>query len=297
VFILKHILGRVFGFLAYTYLIGKYGYYQGQQIIYQKIQQNTGILDKLLKYYVENPLKESVDFLQGNYQFYKNSIAVDRLSNKVIEQYSDDSLSGYGDIIFQGGVPFEEQQRSQILPTLHNLLKKLDDGKIICEIGCGNGDIVAFLAEKYPHLQFIGVDFSVKNAENKHKFNNLKFLKGYALELLENKYLDPNVIFTSSTSCLFNPKELDNYLYLFKKNDIAHVVINEPMWGDFMFLNYSLDDVKSYHLEGALWKHNYEAYFKEHGYIEKQTETKPFKHPLSSRVDIKIKIAHYILNY
>lgn len=102
-FILKHILGKIFGFLAYAYLIGKYGYYRGQQVIYQKIQENRAILDKLLKYYVENPLRDSVDFLKGNYKFYKENITVDRLSNKVIEQYSDDSLSGYGNLVFQGG--------------------------------------------------------------------------------------------------------------------------------------------------------------------------------------------------
>ena len=121
----------------------------------------------------------------------------------------------------------------------------------------------------------------------------MKFSKGYALELLESKALQPDVIFTSSTSCLFNPKEFDIYLRLFKENAVSHIMINEPMWGDFEFSKSS--DVKSYHLEGALWKHNYESYFREHRYIEKQTETKPFKHPLSSRVDIKIKIAHYTL--
>ncbi len=292
-FILKHIFGKIFGFLAYTYLVGKYGYYRGQQIIYHKIQENKQYLDKLLKYYVENPLKDSVDFLKGSHQFYKNNIFINRLSSKCIEQYSDDSLSGYGDVIFQGGVPFEEQQRSQILPTLHNLLKKLGDGKIVCEIGCGNGDVVAFLAERYPQLQFVGVDFSIKNAENKHKLSNLTFSKGYAFELLESKTLQPDVIFTSSTSCIFNPKELDSYIRIFKENDVSDIVINEPMWGDFEFSENS--DVKSYHLEGAIWKHNYESYFVEHGYIEAQTETRDFKHPLSSRVDIKIKIAHYTL--
>lgn len=105
-FILKHIFGKIFEFLAYTYLVGKYGYYRGQQIIYHKIQENKQYLDKLLKYYVENPLKDSVDFLKGSHQFYKNNIFIDRLSSKCIEQYSDDSLSGYGDVIFQGGGAF-----------------------------------------------------------------------------------------------------------------------------------------------------------------------------------------------
>lgn len=149
------------------------------------------------------------------------------------------------------------------------MLQQLRDGEIICEIGCGNGDVVAFLAEQYPHLKFVGVDFSIKNAEDKHKFNNLKFLKGYALELLERKTLLPNVIFTSSTSCLLNPKEFDAYIRMFKENTISHVVINEPMWGDFVFSN-NYSDVKSYHLEGAVWKHNYGLYFKDHGYTEKK---------------------------
>ncbi len=38
-----------------------------------------------------------------------------------------------------------------------------------------NGDIIAYLAENFTNIQFIGVEFSIKNAAQKHKHKKYLF--------------------------------------------------------------------------------------------------------------------------
>lgn len=290
-FVLKHLIGRILGFVIYSYLIGKHGYYRGQQIMYQRMQaQRCSFLNKILKNYIENPLQESALFLKRNLDFYKNNIDSCRLSTKVIEEYSDDSLAGYGDVDFKcGGDTIEGQQRGQILALLTTYLSSLNNNETICEIGCGNGDVIAFLAKKFPNLNFIGIDFSIKNSEAKHNLPNLHFKKGYALDMLENGAIKTNVVYASSTICVFNPKELSYYIKLFKDNNITNILFNEPTWGAHNFN----DQEYSVHLEGAVWHHDYEKYFKLMGYQRVFMEKRNYLHPKSSRPDIVLNIAHY----
>jgi hypothetical protein len=56
-----------------------------------------------------------------------------RLSDRAVAEYSDDSLSGYGDERYdKGGERIEDQQRGLCLPLLQNL------SGTVAEIGCGN---------------------------------------------------------------------------------------------------------------------------------------------------------------
>jgi SAM-dependent methyltransferase len=200
-------------------------------------------------------------------------------------------LHGYGDIDFEDNIPFEEQQRSLILTNLANLLNS-KMSLVFCEIGCGNGDVIAHLATKYPHHKFIGMDFFIKNALAKHNEPNCKFIKGYALDVLQNTKGKIDVVFCSSTSCLFNPKELESYINLFSRKSIKHILISEPTFGEFEFSGV-ICDFTSYHLEGALWLHDYKSYFSKNGYRILKSNLQPYQHSLSNRPDIRLYLGHF----
>jgi SAM-dependent methyltransferase len=291
--VLKLLAADTLGLALYSYYIGRYGFYKGQQAVYGKIQSQNSIIGKILRVYVEKPFEQSRLFIKQNWDFCKENISKDRLSAMAVEQYSDDSLSGYGDTDYNkgGGTSLEMQQRGQILADLCKSLALLNPGGCVCEIGCGNGDIIAHLAITFPKLKFIGVDFSVKNAMQKHHLANLQFIKGYALDFFERSELKANIVYASSTFCVFNPKELSAYIKLFKDAGVSSVFINEPSWGKY---NFNPEEY-SIHLEGAVWHHNYDKHFNSLGYHTAHLEKRPYKPNKSARPDIILNIAHYDL--
>lgn len=59
----------------------------------------------------------------------------------------------------------------QIIDKIPNLQLKLDDGCTLYEVGCGGGDFLIHLAERFPSSQFTGIDLS-KNAIHLAKLRN-----------------------------------------------------------------------------------------------------------------------------
>ena len=286
-FVIKHIFGKILGFLFFTYITGKYGYYRGGQKIYLNIQQQN-FLGKILHYYIENPLSESANFIKENLAYRNKNLSNSRLSDLVIAQYGDDSLMGYGAKDFQSDLMLENQQRAQVIPIIETLLS---DCKKVLEVGCGNGDVLAKFAEKYSDKQFLGIDFSVKNAIEKYSdIKNLEFVSGYALDMQE-VFENCGLIYTSSTMCVFTPLELDSYIQMFRKCRVQYVCINEPIWGDFEFSDNHKASANSFHLEGAVWNHSYKDHFSQNGYVCKHLELKRYKHPKSQRNDLKLYLA------
>ena len=216
-----------------------------------------------------------------DYRVMKDAKDKDRISNEAIRLYSDDSLYGYADWnLDKGGETLEKQQRGLILPYLK---EKVADYPTVVEIGTGNGDVIAQLAKEYPKNNFIGVDLSVSVAQEKHKnIRNLTFMKGYALELLENKKLKGDLVFASSTFVVFTPKELENYFKEIKKAGFGAIILNEPTWGGFT-------GRVSKHMEQACWYHDYAYHIGNIGY-ETKTHSFHWKHPKSPRPDITINI-------
>lgn len=227
-----------------------------------------------------------------DYQFQKENVLRSRLSSRVIEQYSDDSLLGYGDWNFdKGGNTLQEQQRGQILPLLEKVILELDPAapQTIVEFGSGNGDVIAFLAKAYPIHSYIGVDFSVKVAEQKHaNVSNLRFVKGYALDLLDGDLISGDIVFGSSTFILFTPLELGSYLSKLKQQGFSEILLSEPVW--YGYLQRNSTDVESKHIGGACWYHNYCGYLIKAGYKITDFSFFSYKHPLSPRPDIYLTL-------
>lgn len=277
-----------FGILFYIFTCIRKGWYRGGQIMLDSVQgeENTFTKRTALALF-STPLRS----LFREYENYEKNIERDRLSTVVIEDYSDDSLMGYGDQHFDkgGGQEIREQQRGLILPVLEKAIEDLirngDGRKTIVELGAANGDVIAYLAAKFPTHTFIGVDLSIRTMEHKHGgHDNLKFVKGYGLDLLESNSLRGDIIFGSSTWCLFTPKELARYFKSIRASGFSHVILNEPSWGGYRQSN---DNRKfSRYLDHGVWFHNYAAYLKSIGMITRTLDSAPYKHPRSIRPDI-----------
>lgn len=225
-----------------------------------------------------------------DYRLLKENINRERISSIALKQYSDDSLLGYGDIELNKDIAkeIENQQRGLILPLLERTITEEKKSRIIVEIGTGNGDVLAYLAVKYPQHTYIGIDFSIKNAQAKHSLQNLKFIKGYALDMLQNKSIQGDIVFTSSTAVVFTPKELKAYLIGYKKCGFSQIILNEPTWAGNVQLNN--DKVMSKYMEYGSWYHNWCGYLREAGYDIKNFDYFHYKHTTSTRPDIFISL-------
>ncbi len=256
--------------------------YRGSQAFYKLAQRQGGFGRTAAVAVLEGPLGQ----MARDYGRLQESIGQDRISPAAIEQYSDDSLAGYADeTLEKGGKDLSRQQRGLILPLLERAVAELGSGASVVEIGTGNGDIIAHLAGQHGELEFTGVDLSVATAERKHGGRaNLDFKKGYALELLEGGDLRSDLVFSSSTWVVFTPRELQAYLRALAAAGVGQVVLNEPTWAGHEQTDDS--DTSSWHLEGAVWHHNYAGYLREAGYEVADFDFQPYRHPVSERPDI-----------
>lgn len=259
--------------------IQRYGFYKGFQLLYRKFIT--------CEYMIQNPLLV-LDFdykLKNEYNFQRENYKNERVSDICIKQYSDDSLSGYGELDFQTEIPLQNQQRFQCISMVENVLHK-NHVKNIVEVGCGNGDILHYLSSNHPQkYSFTGIDFSVKNASL--KYNDINFITGYALDKITSLDFKIDLLFMTSTVCVFTPNEFISYVKNFRKIGVRYIVISEPVWGPHHLkdTNYT-----SFHLEGAVWQHNYSYIFEEYGeYKTEYSETLKYHHPISTRPDIYLK--------
>jgi SAM-dependent methyltransferase len=226
--------------------------------------------------------------LAVDYRNMREALKRDRISPMAAADYlGGDDLSGYGDETYdKGGERLEDQQRGLILPALSRRLETLSAGSVVAEIGTGNGDVIAYLAERYPSLSFVGVDLSVDTAQRKHPGrDNIEWRSGYALDLLERGELRADLVFASSTFVVLAPLELRRYVQAMGAAGVRCVVLNEPTWG-----GYVQDEgaAVSRHLEGAVWFHNFAGYLAEGGYGPVKLKFQPYQHPVSPRPDVKV---------
>jgi SAM-dependent methyltransferase len=201
-----------------------------------------------------------------NYGYLQQALRTDGMSPRAVAEYADDALSGYGDWDYdKGGDTLETQQRGLILPLLTRTLESVPDKSVVLEIGTGNGDVIAHLADTHSNLAFVGVDLSVRTAQAKHGSTpNLDFRTGYALTMFEHGELRADVVFASSTFLIFTPAELARYLRAFRTAGVRHIVLNEPTWSGY---SHRQDRGSfSRHLEAATWHHDYGGYLLEAGF-------------------------------
>jgi hypothetical protein len=285
------------GRLTAGWLLLTHGSYRGAGIIKVRSQVSSrSPVDRLLRAALRAHLKRRLVLrkLEDGFDFANRNEPRDRPTDLAIAQYCNDDASGYGATHFAlGGADIHTQQRGILLPLLENALSTRNDADTIVEIGTGNGDVIAYLAEKFPALQFVGLDFSVTNASKKHgHIANLRFESGYALDALPR--LSPAVAFASSTTVVMPGPELNRYISTLAAIGCATVILNEPSW--FGISAQPLYERRTVHLEGAVWFHDYRAYLNNNGYHVTSFATNHYKSPGSNRPDVVVTLLQADLN-
>jgi SAM-dependent methyltransferase len=189
-----------------------------------------------------------------------------------LDIYSDASLGGFAMESLPKGDqhnPLEYQLRTLLLPEVREAIemeRRLNPNKdiTVLEIGTGNGDVTNLLAENYPEVNMVGVDFDISVAKNKYTRYNLRFIEFYILDDLENGGIHPDIIFASSTFTVVTPAELVRYAKALKSNGVRSVIISDPLTRRYHPDKFP--GVVSRHMSKGLWGHDYRGYFSEEGY-------------------------------
>ena len=243
-----------FGYYLYCTSRGKYWYQ-----LYRKSQlEPRSFLGKCAITLFESSFKWG--FL--GYDYSKSNEERDSVSSFMVERYSLPSLQGYGDL---DSAIASRQPNEVLIKTLNSILENMTKNSIVVEVGTALGNNIADLSDKYPDNKFIGIDFNVDNALKAHKpRKNLQFLSGYALQILKNKEISGDVLFSMSTAALVLPNELKNYIRAAKNAGFLYIVFCEPV-----FYREQVDEnteAISVHQNIGVWYHNYAAYLRDEGY-------------------------------
>lgn len=242
----------------------------GRDLFYRLAQERRGTLGRIASAFCQGHAGR----VGQNFAVFIAEKEKERITDIALKYYSDDSLHGYGDAEFSraDGKPLVKQQRGLIIPLVEKAIAE-DRPNVILEIGTGNGDVLAYLAERHPTIQFIGVDLSVANAERRHRLSNVRFVKGYALDLLRNG-LAGDMVFSSSTFSVFAPMELQAYLQAMRT--MRRLIISDPV----TFGNKHVRGLepKSLHMDVYMWWHNYYGYLRSLGYTIEYSETVNFQY-------------------
>ncbi|MEK9958687.1 MAG: tRNA (guanosine(46)-N7)-methyltransferase TrmB [Flavobacteriaceae bacterium] len=115
-----------------------------------------------------------------------------------------------------------------------------NDHPIVLELGCGKGEYTVYLAQKYPHYNFIGID--IKGARFwrgaktalENQLANVAFVRTQ-IELVDRLFAsqevdeiwitfpDPQIKFKRTKHRLLNPTFLDTYNCILKKEGVIHL--------------------------------------------------------------------------
>jgi hypothetical protein len=279
----RRLLLMLVGVGYYIGCVVRLGFYRGHQRFYA-VAQDTGLLADAARAALTAPPAQLV----VDYHNLQASLGRDRISPMAAADYSDDSLAGYADEDFaKGGGRLEEQQRALALPMIERVAAALPRGVRLIEIGAGNGDVCAHLAREFPEIQVVGVDLSTVVAQRKHELPNLRFIQGYALDLLEDGELDGDLVFAASTFVVFTPLELAGYCRALASR-ARRVILNEPTWGEHAATRDG--PAFSRHLELAIWHHNYAGYLADAGFQVVEWSCKPYQPPGSPRPDVRLTL-------
>lgn len=123
------------------------------------------------------------------------------------------------------------QNRCALL--VDSVLKAHPEIKTVANVGARVDVVSAHLAPKHPGVTFTSVDLQEELALHNSDLpqsQNWKFQSGYALDLLLRGELLADMVFTTSTSVLFNSTELNCYYDAMYKAGIKYIVVNEPWW-------------------------------------------------------------------
>jgi hypothetical protein len=174
------------------------------------------------------------------------------------------------------------QNKGAIL--LERALRQNPDVKHVANIGARVDLVSAFLAPKFPQVQFTSVDLQLNVAEHNAALPqspNWDFLGGYALHLMDEGRLKADLVFMTSTSVLFNNMELEAYLAAFAKQ-VKVVVLNEPWWPNLRSTGLTILRPEDVPVDNPVcsgahgnYHHNYLAKLEKYGYEIVSSEILP----------------------
>jgi hypothetical protein len=148
--------------------------------------------------------------------------------------------------------------RAIALPDIRSMV-----GATVAEIGTGDGGLLALLAAEFPGTQFVGVDLNVDYAKRTHHLRNLRFLAGYAAEMIEAGALKADLVFASSTFVVFTPREMERYVNALAAAGVKQVVIVDPLTRKYRPERFP---GSSRHMAKGMWGHDYRHYFDRAGW-------------------------------
>ena len=177
--------------------------------------------------------------------------------------YSGENLGGWG----VGGkaaesrgdrhLPLSSQMRSIALSDISQEIES-SSKIIVAEIGTGDGELIAFLASRFPTASFVGIDLNVSYARRTYAADNLQFIEGYAAELFENGTVIADLVFASSTFVVFPPRELERYITAITNGGVTKVVLVDPLTRKYRPEKFPNG---SRHMAHGMWGHDYDYYF------------------------------------
>jgi hypothetical protein len=128
--------------------------------------------------------------------------------------------------------PIERTFQGLLLPIIELVLNSDSAIKTVANVGASYAHVDNLLAQRYPSIDFIGVDFAANLAEYNSEFNreNLKFESGYAMEMLEQGRLKADVFFFGNAAYEIKNLEIRRYFELFRSSGAKYVVLNEPIY-------------------------------------------------------------------
>jgi Methyltransferase domain len=226
----------------------------GRERFYRLAQDRTSVLGRIASAFCRGHAGR----ICSNYAIFSAEKDKERINDVLLRCYSDDGVFGDSDTDADGK-PLLEQERGLIVPLVERAIAS-DHPSAVLEIGTANGDIISHLAGCYPSINFIGVDLSVATAQRKHSRPNLRFVKGYALDILRRGEVPTEFVYASSTFCAFVPRELSAYMAELAR--ARRVILSDPV----RFGNVHTRDPqpKSRHMDLYMWWHNYFGYTPTH---------------------------------
>lgn len=128
--------------------------------------------------------------------------------------------------------PIERTFQGLLLPLIDLVVQSDSTLKTVANVGASYAHVDSLLAQKYPGIDFVGVDFAANLAEYNSEFNqpNLTFRSGYAMEMLEQGLLNADVYFFGNAAYEIKNLEIRRYFELFHSSGAKFVVLNEPIY-------------------------------------------------------------------
>lgn len=202
---------------------------------------------------------EWTDLIASDYVQQTRNIHKDRIDDELVTRFLLSTYEYY-EVGLDSHIPFEQRPASLLYAHFQRLLKRPDGPKTVLDIGVGNAEFLTRLAEEFPDIQFIGMDFVIPPEA---KAKNVRLVKGYALDDME-KLGQVDCVFTQFTSVNILPLELESYFKLYKRMGVKWVLFNEPTRRrEKVPVN---SDRGSRYLGAKMWSHNYPRVARQGGY-------------------------------